>query len=274
VIRAGVQSLGVSWKVAAFVALWASLHVCWSVGVWLVARPRPSRTVEGGAWDRRREWRPLRWYVLTSALVGLGSGAACAWGVHTGDTRWFAVWALIEAWIGVVSCWYLARVADWAPDTNLAGTFRGLAWGLGICGVMIALMMGPQTVMGWFVAINGVLWIAGMLLAGAGVMAFSLWAVVVVGWAIANARGAELRAHRLTLAAEAESLRLSALGHEAGTRASIQEEALLAQVMERPSDRAPEPAVGGLSMPFMPAPNERVIPKTQEAYGVERGARG
>ncbi len=273
VLRAGLQSLGVSWQLAVFAVLWGVLHVWWSIGVWVVTRARPARTVVGGAWDRKREWRRLRWFVRSSVVVGLGSGAACAWAMHSGDVRWCALWAIIEAWIGVVACWYLARVVEWAPDTNLAGTFRALAWMLGIFGAMTALMMGPATVLGWFVALNGVLWIGGTLLAGAAVMAFCLWSVVVVGWAIANARSAEQRAQRMTHAAEEEASRLAALGHQAGTEVSIQEQALLEQVLERSSDTAPEPEVGGSSQPFMPAPNERVIPRTQEMYGVERDGR-
>ena len=270
-IRSGLQSVGIAWEIMVFAAVWGALHVCWSVGIWVVTRPRPAGAVLSARWSRHREWWMVRWYARSSVVMGLIGGACCIAMLRTGDTRWFAVWALVEGWNGAVSCWYLARVSDWEPDEKMAGSFRALAWAFGVFGVMLALLEGPQTILGWFVAFNTALWVGGMFVAGAAMMGFCLWSVVGVAWTISNARSQVARARRQTDAAAREAERLAALGAGAGTAASAQEEALLAQVLERadaPKHHGAE--AQGEPLPFMPAPNEQVIPRAADGYPVER----
>ncbi len=163
-------------SLGALVSFIGACAAAWFVGVMLMLRQRP-----GGGRDREidihgREWWRLRLFIgvtqaslllacgveiidILSGAAAVGGGArggagAGAGGIGTGGTVWLAGiawggwrwidWALTV--IGVAGwpplCYYLARLADWAPDDSLTRWFRhtGSFIGVGILVAGVALL--------------------------------------------------------------------------------------------------------------------------------------
>ncbi|MFM9959054.1 MAG: hypothetical protein ACKVZJ_13395 [Phycisphaerales bacterium] len=141
--------------VTALVVALTAGNLAWLLGVLMTLRQRP-----GGGRDREldlqgREWFRLRVFIAVTLGLGLLAGAAeiidilssvpggalrfAAWG----GWEWLDVTFSLAQLVGLPAlCYYLARLADWAPDESLSTWLRhtGSCIGAGILVAGVALL--------------------------------------------------------------------------------------------------------------------------------------
>lgn len=163
--------------IAGATKMWALLllvvvpFACWPWGVWMVTAPREPGISEGV--DHVVEWRRLRfwtritqcawplaalawwgvtWYqaalkAATAATNAIAMGTAPVGPAPTPPPAWlqtaffslgWPVWLTAFAGLPLLSL-YLARIADWANDTELANRLLMSAWGI-VAGPLLALV--------------------------------------------------------------------------------------------------------------------------------------
>ena len=133
---------------SAMLLILGGVTLAWSFGVFLATRPRPP--LPATDIDTQREWRGLRLAARVTQVfwpLTLGLGLFCNW-VYNNSLSTGALYAAISCAgvslliaVGGLAplCVYLSHMADWAEDSSLADSFRGCAWTIGFCGLIIGL---------------------------------------------------------------------------------------------------------------------------------------
>lgn len=130
-------------SVNAGIVIRSIICAAWSVGVFLVVRPRPAglpgAEVRRELDDKLREWHTLRLLALGSPVLFLISGALfSAWDFYGGNA-WMIAWGCAEV-LYLFSltpvCIYLSRLSSWAPNDELAGVLRSCGVGIGAAGLV------------------------------------------------------------------------------------------------------------------------------------------
>lgn len=241
----------------------------WGIGQWLITRPRPLGTRTAAAWNRKAEWSGLRLIVRVSFLLAALGVLSAMWAMTGGPSIATLAWGVLIGFSAAASCWYMARVAEWAPDDALTWRLRSAAWAIGAGALVVGIVFGPtwsgKYAIGWLVGGFALMYGLGSV----ALVVFQLQGANMVLWAIRNDIHRIERDERMRARAERER-------QDAEVRRFIESrslppanEHLIAEVEAR--HRAMEEQAAAGNAPPPTAPLGRVLERTSEAetYGLE-----
>jgi hypothetical protein len=268
--------LGGGWL--GYVVVGAPLGATWAIGVWLVARPRPAGTRASSAWSPGREWRELRLAARFGAVGVVGQMWLFAWYLDSGLGVALAGWYLASGAIVGSFALYAAMIAFWLPDENRAWGLRGATVLVGLTSALLATK--ALGVFGIAMVVSLLLFVVFLVHFGA--MLYVTWCALrmrpMVRWAVRHADGAEAVEVRRRERAEAEAAQAAA-ARRGSAAIAAERVAMLERLERRHAEMEAEAAAlgdardgPGADVPRPGRARDRVIPKSEETYGLEEDA--
>lgn len=241
----------------------------WGVGQWLITRPRPLGTRTAAAWNRKAEWSGLRLTLRVSFLLAALGVLSAMWMMTGGPSIATLAWGVLIGFSAAASCWYMARVAEWAPDDALTWRLRSAAWAIGAGALVLGIVFGPtwsgKYAIGWLVGGFALMYGLGSL----ALLVFQLQGAHMVLWAIRNENERLARDERMRARAERERRDAEVQRFIESRSIPPANEHLIAEVEAR--HRAMEAQAAAGNVPPPSAPLGRVVERAGEAetYGLE-----